>query len=61
VIAGVADTAAGVAVPTLWRNGTATDLTTRGRSAADRIVDLNTAGEMVANRGDVAVLIRPVA
>jgi hypothetical protein len=50
-----------VAVPTLWRNGTVTDLTTRGLSAADRIVDLNTAGEMVANRGDGAVLIRPVA
>lgn len=51
VIAGYADTAAGVSRPVLWKDGRIIDLTRRGVTGVDVIVDLNRPGQMIAAAG----------
>jgi probable HAF family extracellular repeat protein len=57
VIAGYADTAAGVSRPVLWADGRILDLTRRGVTGVDVIVDLNRPGQMIASAGGRAVFI----
>lgn len=57
VIAGYADTAAGISRPVLWTGGRIIDLTRRGVTGVDVIVDLNRSGQMIASAGCRAVFI----
>ena len=56
-VAGYADTAAGDCRPVLWTQGRIVDLTTRGVPRGAAVVDLNTAGQMVAADGRRAIFI----
>ena len=57
VVAGHAETAAGGSRPVLWTDGRIVDLTTRGVPRSAAVVDLNTAGQMVAADGRRAIFI----
>ncbi|HET6534064.1 MAG TPA: hypothetical protein VFH03_26080 [Actinoplanes sp.] len=57
VIAGYADTAAGISRPVLWADGRIIDLTRRGVTGIDAIIDLNRPGQMIASAGYRAVFI----
>jgi probable HAF family extracellular repeat protein len=56
-VIGYADDATGTSRPALWRHGAARDLTRRGVTAADEIVDVDDFGRLLVNRAGRATLL----